>query len=245
MLRALVLAMAAASPSPAPSPTPALAVIATVHSSSACAAIVTHANTAIASALGNDASLVVTIKTLHAADLDGNAIKHRNGLDALGDLAKKINLQGLSGDDEVKQLRKLAAASPDTQRKKELTAFANWLGGAMWRQRKVARDLSGFVAAMDYYDMATPDESMADMTGTVAVDKTGPIEAAAPGGRSLPHAYSLNHPGLGPIFPLMQQNQTYDQMAEAAARDFELRLPAIANDESMAAAHVTAAMAGC
>jgi hypothetical protein len=244
MLHALILAIAAVSPSPAPSPTPSLQVIAIVRSSSACSAIVTRANAAIASALNNDASLTVTIKALHGADLDGNAIKHRNGLDALGDLAKKINLEGISGDNQVKDLRKLAAASIDPQRKKELTAFANWLGGAMWRQRKVARDLGGFVDAMDYYDMAAPDESMQDMNASL-FSNPNPMPGDVGDIRPLQSVRTLNGPGIGPIFPLMQQKATDDQMAEAAARDFELRLPAIANDESMAASHVTSAMAGC
>jgi hypothetical protein len=34
-------------------------------------------------------------------------------------------------------------------------------------------------------------------------------------------------------------------MAKAAGADFTLRLPAIANDESMAASHVGQALAGC
>ena len=250
MLHALVLAAVALSPSPSPSPdataTPAaLRVIVTVHSSTSCAEILSHANAAIASALANDTSLAATIKALQAVELDGNVIKHRNGLNDLGDYAKKINLEALAGDAEIKRLRKLAAESTDPQRKKELTAFANWLGGAMWRQRKVARDLNGFVATMDFYDMSTLDESEMNMNmalfgspdtqpaSIAETSPTGTIRTIYGGARG------------GPIAPPREQRPTYDSMAKAAGADFTLRLPAIANDESMAATHVGQALAGC
>lgn len=250
MLHALVLAAVALSPSPSPSPaataTPAaLRVIVTVHSSTACAEILSHANAAIASALANDTSLAATIKALQAVELDGNVIKHRNGLDDLGDYAKKINLEALAGDAEIKRLRKLAADSTDPQRKKELKTFADWLGGAIWRQRKVARDLNGFVATMDFYDMSTLDESEQNMdmalfgspdqrpASIAELSPTGTIRTIYGGARG------------GPIAPPREQRPTYDSMAKAAGADFSLRLPAIANDESMAANHVDQALAGC
>jgi hypothetical protein len=249
MLHALVLAAVAlsSSPSPAPSATPdpgALKVIAVVHSSSACTEIVNHANAAIAAALANDASLVETIKALQAVELDGNVIKHRNGLDALGDFAKKINLEALGGDAEIKRLRKLAADSTDPQRKKELKIFADWLGGAIWRQRKIARDLNGFVATMDFYDMSTLDESEQNMNmalfGSPDERPANIAESSPTGNRTIYGGYRG-----GPIAPPREQRPTYDSMAKAAGSDFTLRLPAISNDESMAASHVTTAMAGC
>jgi len=251
MLHALVLAAIAASPSPSPSPDatatpPALRVIATVHSSTACAEIVSHANAAIASALANDTSLAATIKALQAVELDGNVIKHRNGLDDLGNYAKKINLEALAGDAEIKRLRKLASDSTDPQRKKELTAFANWLGGAMWRQRKVARDLNGFVATMDFYDMSTLDDSEKNMD--IALfgspdDRPVSIAETSPTGIRARNVFGGTDGG--PVAPPREQRPTYDSMAKAAGADFTLRLPAIANDESLAATHVGQALAGC
>ncbi len=249
MLHVLVLAALAAvspSPSPVPSPTPeGLRVIAAVHASTACAEIAAHANAAIASALADDATLTETIKALHGAELDGNVIKHRNGLDALGNYAKTLNLQALSGDAEVKRLRKLAESSTDPQRKKDLKAFADWLGGAMWRQRKVARDLNGFLATMDYYDMSTLDESEKNIDMAIFGN---PDQRPAFVGELSPTSRNTTIFGGtsgGPVAPAVETRPTYNQMAEAAARDFELRLPAIANDESMAAGHVAAALAGC
>ncbi len=246
MLLALIFATAAAGASPVPTATPEpLKTIAIVHSSSACSEIAKHANAAITSALTNDGSLTATIKAMQASDLDSNVIKHRNALDALGEYAKTINLQAVSGDAEIKRLRKLADEATDPARKKDLTAFANWLGGAMWRQRTIARDLNGMLAAVDMRDMIAPDDGIRQMSqaftgNTDALQFTnlgaGPL-------RSLP----VNQPG-GPfahLFPPTLDPPTLATMSAAAARDFALRLPAIANDESMAAGHVTGAFNGC
>lgn len=253
MLHVLLLAALAASPlppatpSPAPSasPPPTLKVIATVRASTACAEIAAHANSAISSALANDGSLTQTIGALRAVELDGNEIKHRNGLDALGEYAKTINLQALAGDGEIKRLRKLAAATTDPAKKKELIEFANWLGGAMWRQRKIARDLNGFVATMDYYDMSTWDDSQKNMD--VALFGNPDPRPVFIGELAPTTQVRTIYGGVqgGPIAPPRQQRPTYDAMAQAAAKDFELRLPAISNDESLAASHVDGVFAGC
>jgi len=148
----------AAAPPPlvSASPAPALKVIANVRSTSRCAEIVTHANSAIGSALNNDVQLQQLITRLRAINLDdGNLIHRRNGLDALGEFAKNLTQQSRSADDEVKRLRALAEKSTDPQEQKELKAFADALGGALWRQQKVARDLNGYLASVDFQDMAT------------------------------------------------------------------------------------------
>jgi hypothetical protein len=253
MLHALVLAAVALSASPSPSPSPgatatpaALRVIVTVHSSTACAEILSHANAAIASALANDTSLAAAIKALQAVELDGNVIEHRNGLVDLGNYAKKINLEALAGDAEIKRLRKLAADSTDPQRKKELKAFADWLGGAIWRQRKVARDLNGFVATMDFYDMSTLDESQMNMdVALFGSPDTQPVSIAEASPTGIKARTIFGGAAGGPVAPPREQRPTYDSMAKAAGADFTLRLPAIANHESMAASHVGQALGGC
>ena len=123
---------AAAVPVPGPTAAPKLKVIASVLSTPRCAEIVTHANSAIGSALDNDVTIQQLITRLRAVNLDdGNPIHRRNGLAALGDFAKNLTLQSRSADDEVKRLRALAARSKDPNEKKELKAFADSLGGAL------------------------------------------------------------------------------------------------------------------
>ena len=257
MLQVLVLAVLAASPSPLPSPAPAatatpgpLKTIATVHATTICAEIATRANSAIPAALADDATLDETIKALSAADVDQNVIKHRNSMDAFGDLAKKLNRQATDGDGEVKRLRKLAAESADPERKKELKAFADWLGGAIWRQKKVARDLNGMLATADYYDMSSLDESQQNIDiaifgspdqRPVSIGELSPTKPlAAP-----PIAGTRTGQPQGVFSPYRNIRPTLGQMAASAAKDFQLRQLAIASDESMAASHVTGATHGC
>jgi len=246
----------AVAPAPAPTPAPAaLKVIASVRSTPRCAEIVTHANSAIGSALNNDAIIAQTITRLHAYNLDdGNPIHRRNGLDALGELAKNLTKQSRSADDEIKRLRALAEKSTDPQEKKELKAFADALGGALWRQQKIARDLNGYLAAVDFQDMATqtdaqqqanraifgvPDTWLAsgpvDTRGGPATGRVDPnhgVVDASTGMRPPPLGHDMNRP-----------NAT--QEAEAAAKDFQSRLPDITSDESGAAQHVTGALSRC
>ncbi len=243
----------AAAPPPVVSaaPAPALKVIANVRSTSRCAEIVTHANSAIGSALNNDVQLQQLITRLRAVNLDdGNPIHRRNGLDALGEFAKTLTKQSLSAEDEVKRLRALAEKSTDPQEQKELKAFADALGGALWRQQKVARDLNGYLAAVDFQDMATftegqqqanravfgvPDpyiSTVADTKPNPGVDRNRSTIDPSTGMRPPPLGHDINQ-------------ATATQEATAAAKDFESRLPDITSDENGAAAHVTAALARC
>jgi hypothetical protein len=243
---ALILAvLPATNPSPNPSPTPALKTIANVRSSTRCATIITHANAAISNALSNDQVIGQTISTLRLTNLDdGNPIHRRNGLQALGDLAKTLMLAARSGDDEVKRLRKLAAESKDPDEAKALKDFADELGGALWSQQKVARDLNGFLAYQDFKDMTTLDESQKQaMEGTVGV--------ADPFSGELPkEAQHLNARGqvdntMPPMFGHDPREATATQQAKWAADDFQSRIPVIMRDENMAAGKVDDAIKGC
>ncbi|HEX5274599.1 MAG TPA: hypothetical protein VFW34_04925 [Candidatus Rubrimentiphilum sp.] len=245
----------AAAPPPvaaaSPAPVTALKVIANVRSTSRCAEIVTHANSAISSALNNDVQLQQLITRLRAINLDdGNPIHRRNGLDALGEFAKTLTKQSRAADGEVKRLRALAEKSTDPQEKTELKAFADALGGALWRQQKIARDLNGYLAAVDFQDMATfteaqqaanravfgvPDpfiSTVADTKPNPGVDRNrSPIDPST-GMRPPPLGHDINQ-------------ATATQEATAAAKDFESRLLDITSDENGAAQHVTGALARC
>jgi hypothetical protein len=246
----LVAALAtAASPTPSPAPMQApggLREIAHVRSSAACAELAAHANSAIGAALRNDAMLAQTIRALRAVNLDSNPIARRNSLQQLGDFARDLNLQALNGDGEVKRLRAMAEKSTDPERKKELKAFADWLGGALWRQRKVARDLNGFLATMDFRDMAKLDESQQNMNISTfgSADPTVPFPGDA---QPILNGTSGHGTGRysGPILAPKAVQPSDTAQALAAAKDFELRLAEISNDEAMAADHVPGATSGC
>lgn len=234
----------AASPSPAPSATPALKTIATVHASARCAAIITHANSAIATTLDNDQVIATTITKLRYTNYDSdNAMHHYQALNALGDLAGKLMTQARAGDDQVKRLRKLASETKDPQKAKALKSFADQLGGALWKQQKLARDLNGFLAYQDFRDAAKFDDSSRAMNQAVygvsdpfARQPAGPVRSIDPASEGLPAPIAMGHD---------PNEATATQQAKAAADDFENRIPAILNDENLAAGKVDAAISGC
>lgn len=247
VIAALVVAVvpppAATSPAPQPSATPALKTIATVRVSPRCAAIITHANSAISQALSNDQIIGQTITQLRLTDLDdGNPVNRKKGLDALGDLAKNLMLQSRSGDDEVKRLRKIAAQTKDPDESKSLKAFADELGGALWSQQKIARDLNGFLAYTDFRDMAQFDESQQQMN-QANFGVNDPLNQRprdmqyGPQGQYLPTPRP--HLGHDPNEP------DATQQAKWAADDFQNRIPIIMQDENAAAGKVDGAIKGC
>jgi hypothetical protein len=243
----------AAAPPPVSAAAPAttLKVIANVRSTSRCAEIVTHANSAIGAALNNDVQLQQLITRLRAVNLDdGNPIHRRNGLDALGEFAKNLTKQSRSADDEVKRLRALAEKSTDPQEKAELKAFADALGGALWRQQKVARDLNGYLAAVDFQDMATFTEGQQEANRAVfgvpdpyisTISDTKPNAGLDRNRGAVDPSTGMRPPPLGHDI----NQTTATQEATAAAKDFESRLPDITSDENGAAQHVNAALARC
>jgi|SRR5579884_2417140 len=249
----LVVAIMTA-PAPQPSATPALKTIASVRASSRCAEMITHANSAIGTALDNDAVVSKTITTLRLINLDdGNPINRHKGFSALGDLAKKLMQQARSGDDEVKRLRKLAASekTSNADEAKEIKDFADELGGALWRQQKIARDLNGYLAYEDFHDMAQWDESQQAMN-RAAFGVPDPLTEMPDGMRGRQVVGS--GPNAGEPAPSMylpphlghELNQpTATQYARAAADDFESRIPDIVMDENHAATHVDGAFSRC
>lgn len=241
---AVLPAAPAAAPTPQPSATPALKTIATVRVSARCAAIITHANSAIGTTLDNDQIISSTITQLRFQNLDdGNPIHHNNQLKALGDLAKNLMTQARSGDDEVKRLRKIASETKDPQEAKALKEFADSLGGALWSQQKVARDLNGFLAYQDFRDMTQFDEgqqksnqAIYGVSDPLTQQPAGEVRSAIPQVQGVPAPAAMGHDPNGP---------TMTQQARLAADDFQKRIPVIMQDENLAAGKVDAAIAGC
>ena len=242
---------AAVSPSPNPGAAPALKTIANVRASARCADIITHANGAIDKELDNDRVIGQTITALRTTDLDdGNQIHRRNGLNNLGSLAKTLMMQARSGDDEVKRLRKIAAQTKDPAEAKALKDFADELGGALWRQQTIARDLNGYLAYVDFTDMATFDESQQQANlGVFGVrDPLAQMPTVNPGvqarvgsGPNAGDPAPMLHPHLGHEY----DRPTATEYEQYAANDFQNRIPGILVDESHAESKVDGALQGC
>ena len=231
-------------PAPQPSPTPGLKTIATVRASARCAAIITHANGAISNTLNNDEIIGQTITRLRYTNLDdGNPLHRNKALHDLGDLARTLMMQARSGDDEVKRLRKVASETKDPQEAKALKAFADELGGALWSQQKIARDLNGFLAYQDFHDMAQFGQNQQSMNQAV-YGVNDPFAQQPRGDRLSPQVNGVvtePQPAVGHN----PNDATSTQQAKWAADDFENRIPVIMRDENLAAGKVDAAIAGC
>ena len=246
---AVALTLAIIPPAPATAPTsqpsasPALKTIATVRASARCAAIITHANSAISTTLDNDAVIASTITQLRLTNLDdGNPLHRKHGLDALGDLAKRLMMQSRAGDDEVKRLRKVAAQTKDPNEAKALKEFADTLGGALWSQQKVARDLNGFLAYQDFRDMSQFDEGQQESNEAIF----GSADPLAHRTTRLPdQAQSANMATAPPAIGHDPNEATATEQAKLAADDFEKRIPVIVRDENLAAGRVDGAIQGC
>jgi hypothetical protein len=238
MVASLILLATLASPSAAPTSTPGpLKVIATVRSSSLCSEFATHANGAIGATLQNDATLGTLVFTLKAPDLAGNPIQRRNMMQRLADLADAISKQFKTGMGEVGALRALEKQTKDPEEKAELKASADALGGALYRQHLIGRDLDGFIAFMYAADMRRPDdgdmlsqEEQANRTDVAAYASRAPVWPSLTSSTMLAGSESL---------------QDDAQMSMNASRDFTSRFPAITTDEMDAAGHFNQAAAGC
>jgi len=244
---AIVLAALTASASPSPSPTPLLKTIVTVKSSPFCGALAAHLNAAIGSAISNDQSLGSTIVGLRSRDLAGSSIQRNNEIMRLESLADAIYRQYRIGENEVKLLRALASTATDSKEKADLKDAADALGGALYRQHLIQRDLDGFVAFLNTADM----RSGWDENESNAARSLEPSEVLGSLGQNDgPAAYWLP-PGYDhylPPPPLMIGHESGAddvQMAGLASSDFQNRLPDIMEDELNAGNHIEAATDNC
>jgi hypothetical protein len=241
---ALFLAMAISNPTP--SPAPHLKTIITVKASPFCGAFAAHVNSAIGSAVENDQTLGATIVDLRSGDLSGGPMRRENEIQRLENFSDALYKQYRSGENEVKQLRDLAAKTTDTDEKAEVTAAADALGGALYRQHLVQRDLDGFLAFLNASDMASNRG-------------TGEDFPTADPGASLVQASKQDPPGVGTASYWVPQGYMHQsgvlagqetpqddvRMANAASDDFQHRLPAILQDEMNAGNHIATAGDHC
>ncbi|MGB6984647.1 MAG: hypothetical protein WBD74_01585 [Candidatus Aquilonibacter sp.] len=239
---AIVLAAvtATAATAPSPSPTPLLQTIVTVKSSPICGAFAAHTNAAISSALANDQSLGTTIYMLRSPDLAGSSLDRISEIHHLNELADSIYKQYRAGEREVNELRDLANKATDPDEKVALKAVADALGGALYRQHLMQRDLDGFVNYLYASDMMASDD---DTTADPDAPRRQLLEDV-PGARPLS--------GLSPIWtpydtPLAGTESLTDDLtlARAASESFVTRLPALRVDEQTAGARIETAANGC
>ncbi|MFN2461071.1 MAG: hypothetical protein ABR591_10345 [Candidatus Velthaea sp.] len=236
----LVIALAgdpspAPQPSSAPPPTP-LKEIGRTRALPVCTTIVVHANGAITNALNNDQDLAIVINHLRTTDLDGaNVMQHRERINDLVALAKKIRESSSAGDAEVKRLRDLAVASKDPQRKADLKAFADALGGALLRQKRAAVDLDKAITIMEGRRA----------TAVLRSPEDSQPQALTPRGMSPQRPDNpLDQSNYGPN-GASRNVASQNAVLKTVANDLEARATPILIDEGVAADHSLGATTGC
>jgi len=235
MLFPIVLALAG-DPSPAPEassaarPTP-LTEIGRVRALPACVPIVAHANGAITQALDNDRTLAVMSINAHHTDWDKqNVLQRHAAVEALMKQAEAIRVASSSGDVEVKKLREYANNATDPQRKAELKAFVDALGGALYRQKKAAVEFMRDVTIVE------GRESVAEAHDIKPLEAVG----VPGGGPNSQQALAQPRPSLIPAPPL-SYNKIFAEMADRLDGNTQ----GVQVDEGIAADHSIAATSGC
>jgi hypothetical protein len=231
MLSLLPLVVALAStPSPVPAstarPTP-LTEIGRVRTTPICTTIVVHANGAITSALDNDRALAILTTNLMNTDFDRlNSLQRRNAIEEMMKQAGNIRINGKLADGEIKQLRAMAQASTDPARKAELKAFADALGGAIYRQTKVAAEFMRDVTIVQGREDAREVRDIRERNNP-------PPEGLASMSMASQRAGMPDPP------------KSYNQVMRSVAADLSDLSTGIIADEGVAADHSIAATSGC
>ena len=239
MLLPIVVALAATEPAPAASTAPAtssaptpLKEIGRVRALPACVPIVAHANGAITQALDNDRTLAIITNNLHATDFDKlNFMQRRNAIDALMKQAEAMRVASSAGDVEVKKLREYAVNSPDPQRKAELKAFADALGGALYRQKKAAVEFMRDVTVMRGREDAQEARDIMHRDNALTAP---PYRGAQQMNDTAAYGGPLPQPATVYNKQLREIGDTMDQLTQR-----------ILVDEGVAADHSIAATSGC
>ena len=190
-----------------------------------CSALVEHADSAIITALENDARLAFTISNLHTIDLDSSAVKKANGTRSLLSQYTALRAAAVTGEGQVKTLQADVASSDDPQRKADVKAFADALAGALERQKKMADQLARYIAYAD---------SHASLDKDAQAQYLFDIQWAQglPGSPYYGNPQDWVPPSLSDV-------------AKSAANQLSEEASAVADDEGVAAGRVEPAFKGC
>ncbi len=237
-LALLAASTPAASPSPSASPE-TLRTIVTVRSTTICSQFATHVNAAIDSAVGNDHALGGVITILRSSDLGNGPLARRNQIERLRSQADAMYRQYRDGETEVNRLRDLAVKATDADEKAQLKASADALGGALYKQHLIQRDLDGFLAYLDASDMRNNSEDVNKVTGNLNRPDMDPVT------RWRPDAHPMDTGRNEMVLAGDETPQDDVRMAVSASHEFQDRMSPILQDENTAAQHIEQASTHC
>jgi hypothetical protein len=215
-----VLALATASPDAGASPDAApvdLREIGHVRAVTPfCRAVVEGSSNAVSDAFEGDARIALLISSLTKIDLDTSEMKKQAGLVEMRQRHDDLQRVTAAGDKQIKDLRAKINTSTDPAERAQLLAFANALGGAIFRQRVIFKDYQRILATAE--DMPRSPNPMY-MPSMDRSDQRQQNTMTSPGGLS-----------------------TY---VRGQVLELETKLPAVSADEAHAGELATPAFSRC
>ncbi|HMD01512.1 MAG TPA: hypothetical protein VKG44_00980 [Candidatus Baltobacteraceae bacterium] len=191
-----------------------------------CKSLVSHATAAVNVFLDDNLRIAQTVQLLRTIDLDSSPLAKSLGSRDMTRRYVTLRASAVQGVGEMKAFLDEAKTEPNESQRAELIAFANALEGAIYRQKKIAEDLSRFIAYVDSHDGLTSDEQE---EARVA------LQAAQNDSRTFVDPFGWEND----IPPQLSQRAKY------GAEQLEQRSKPIASDAARAAAHVEGAFSGC
>jgi hypothetical protein len=111
-----------------------------------CKYVVDKASVAVDDAFDGDTRIAFLVADLSSADLDSNYFRKYQAITIMDRRYTDLRNGIIEGERAIDDLRERAATSANVEERTELTGFANALGGALSRQHKLLRDLSGLIS---------------------------------------------------------------------------------------------------
>ena len=190
-----------------------------------CKATIEHADAAVGTTLGNDARIAFTVANLKTIDLDTSMLAKLDGTKDLRTAFVALRAAAVRATEEAKQVAADADKAPTADQKAQLVGFAQALGGAASRQKRIADDLGSYIAYLDTHPNVTQaDRDQQEFDIQLKQNQLGSAY------RGDPRDY------LTP---------TLNELAKAAAKSFEESSTAVAADESHASTFVEPAFGPC
>jgi hypothetical protein len=215
-------------PSPAPTERP-LHEIGTVHATTPfCKKMVEAAVEGVQIELTNDVRITAFEQALRTDDFDSNQLaKHRTTIE-LSKRYVELRAAAVQGEGILKQFKLDAKAATDPDQRVALEKFAEALAGALYRQKKLADSLGGYIA---YLDSAQPinEFDLAEM--------------------QLNHDINISNTAYKNTENWLYQQpdvpETLGQTSKRAADGVDQRVQLINKDEDDAANRIDPAFKGC
>jgi len=230
---ALIAAMlppppAGAAPSPAPSEKPLREIGSVRATTPFCRKMVDAAVDAVGITLNNDVRITGFSTALRTLDLDSNQLTKHRGTIELSKRYVELRAAAVEGERELKQFKADAKTATDPEQRAALEKFADALAGALYRQKKLASSLGGYIAFLDSSEPIN-EFDLAEMQLQHDINASN----------------SLYRDSQNPLISLPPVPETLSHSAKRAADELDRMVEPINKDEDDAANRIDLAFKGC